>query len=502
MKEKNFEPLEKFAERNSIRMPLTKEHMANINVSEKNGYFLYNYNKNVLVPMDDPIIIYCRGLVLNGDGYVINMPFKRFFNAHESQCATIDWDSAEILEKLDGSLICVWWTGSEWEVTTRGSFYPNEHAHNFKETFLRLFDKCNILSQDACYIFELISKDNRIVTKYTTERAVLIGARNLLTAKEFTQDELDRLAGILEVDRPKRFKATSVDECRKLFEDMKDDEEGVVIVDKYFNRMKLKQQSYLTMSRIIALKHQAVLEYLLGMTKLDADFTDMPELKEKEAEINMVYNSVKEYIGNIFNNIKHIESQKEFASHAMNYRFSGILFKLRAGKDYEGVCFKWDKILEYANSMVIPKAHTLMILRGIPGSGKSTWIKENGLGMYVLCADDLRVMYSTPNPYISQEWNRFVWATLYAMLGTRMKFGSFVIIDAVHQTNKSLKQYRSMCEQFGYEMKIIDFKVSLEDALERNKNRETYKIVPEEVIERMHKQLTETLINQKEFDKL
>ena len=122
--------------------------------------------------------------------------------------------------------------------------------------------------------------------------------------------------------------------------------------------------------------------------------------------------------------------------------------------------------------------------------------------MYVLCADDLRLMYSTPNPYISQEWNGFVWATLYAMLGTRMREGSFVIIDAVHQTNKSLKQYRKMCEEFGYDMKIVDFKVSLEDALERNKNRAMYKMVPKEVIERMHNQLIETFKNQKDVDTL
>ena len=502
MKENNFEPLKHFIAGNDWENEVTELHEANINVSEKNGFYLYNYNQNVLVPRDDPIIKSCRGLVLDDNGFLRNLPFFRFFNAHETECDTIDFNSAEILEKLDGSLISVWHTGTEWEVTTRGSFYPNEHAHNFKETFCRLFDNFDKLTPGFTYIFELISKDNRIVTKYDEEFVVLIGVRNLKNLLEVHQNELDEIAEHIDVKRPKRFNASSVEECRKLFEDMKDDEEGLVIVDKGFNRMKLKQESYLKMSKIISLKHQDVLEYLLGKTDLDADFTDMPELKEKESEITVVYNSVREYIANIFNNIKHIETQKEFASHAMNYKFSGILFKLRAGKAYEDVCDKWDKILDYYNSMVTPTPGTLMILRGIPGAGKSTWIKENGLGMYVLCADDLRLMYSTPNPYISQEWNGFVWATLYAMLGTRMREGSFVIIDAVHQTNKSLKQYRKMCEEFGYDMKIVDFKVSLEDALERNKNRAMYKMVPKEVIERMHNQLIETFKNQKDVDTL
>ncbi len=33
---------------------------------------------------------------------------------------------------------------------------------------------------------------------------------------------------------------------------------------------------------------------------------------------------------------------------------------------------------------------TLLLLRGAPGCGKSTWVKEQGLETYTLCADTLR----------------------------------------------------------------------------------------------------------------
>ena len=503
MKEKNFEPLDKFTDKMCIRMPLTEEHKANINVSENNGFYLYNYNQNVLVPRGDPIIRYCRGLVLNGDGMIINMPFKRFFNAHEAECDEIDWGSAEILEKLDGSMISVWWTGSEWEVTTRGSFYPNEHAHNFKETFMRLFTKFDKLQPGHSYMFEMISKDNRIVTRYDDEFVCLIGCRSTEALCEFDQDQLDMIARNIDVRRPKRFKATNVDECRNLFENMEDDEEGLVIVDKDFNRMKLKQESYLKMSKIMQLKEQDILDYIAGRTEIDGDYMDMPEVKEKIKNINDIYRVVFDHVWDVYINIKDIETQKEFASHALNYRCSSVLFKMRNKNTAASVTTaiielktNWKRMKDIYDSLITPKDKQLIVLRGIPGAGKSTWIKENNLGMYVLCADDLRLMYSTPNPYISQEWNGFVWGTLYAMLGTRMKEGSFIIIDAVHQTNKSLKQYRKMCEEHGYDMKIIDFKISLEDALERNRTREEYKKVPEAVIERMHTQITETFINE------
>ena len=38
----------------------------------------------------------------------------------------------------------------------------------------------------------------------------------------------------------------------------------------------------------------------------------------------------------------------------------------------------------------------LLLLRGSPGCGKSTWIEKNGLKNYTLSADDIRMMYSSP----------------------------------------------------------------------------------------------------------
>ena len=39
---------------------------------------------------------------------------------------------------------------------------------------------------------------------------------------------------------------------------------------------------------------------------------------------------------------------------------------------------------------------TLLLLRGAPGSGKSTWIRENNLEGYTLEADSFRQLISNP----------------------------------------------------------------------------------------------------------
>lgn len=492
MKDKNFTPLKLFLKKNRMYYNLTELHEANINVSEKDRFYIYNYGNAVLVPRDDEIIRLCRGLVLDETGKVFNYPFRRFFNFHEAECDKVDIENADILEKLDGSLISVWHTGSEWEVTTRGSFYPNENAHNFKETFKRLFNNFDNLTPGFTYMFEMISRDNRIVTKYNDEFVALIGCRNLKNLIELSQDTLDTVAENVGAKVPKRFSATNVQECRQLFENMNDDEEGLVIIDKNMNRFKLKQESYLKMAKIISMKDQDVLDFILGRAELDADFTEMPELQEKIIEVKKVYNEVKEYSKMIYSKIESIESQKEFASHALNHECRGILFALRKGMEFDNIDIKWKNLKEHHSSMVIPTSNKLIVLAGVPGCGKSTWVKELGLEHYVLCPDTLRLMFDSPNPYISQEKNAMIWGITYSMLVSRMSNGDFVIMDAVHATKKSLKEYKKYCETYGYDMKVIPFNISLEEALERNSLRETYKQVPEEVITRMHNQFIET----------
>lgn len=489
MKEKNYKPLEL-----AIGKEMTDLHKANINVTEKNGLYLYNYNNSVLVPRDDDFILFCRGVVLGEDGTIYNYPFNRFFNYHESECDEVDIENAEIIEKLDGSLISVWHTGTEWEITTRGSFYPNDNAHNFKETFMRLFEEFDKLTPGYNYMFELISKDNRIVTRYDSERVVLIGARDTRCLQELNQKELDDIAEDILVDRPKRFKANNIEDCRKLFNGLADDEEGLVVVDKNFNRFKLKQESYLKMAKIISLKSQDVLDYMLGKVKLDEDFTDMPELQEKIKEVKRIYNEVKEYSEFIYDNIEDIETQKEFALRVRGYKIRSVLFSLRKGRTFDEIDIRWERLIEYHESVCNPDQRKLIVLRGIPGSGKSTWVKDKNLERFTLCPDTIRLMFASPTPFISQDNDVEVWKILYNILEHRMKNGDFTVLDGCFASNKSLKRLKQLCNKYGYILIERKFDISLDEALERNQRREDYKKVPEEVITRMHNNLNESLI--------
>jgi len=53
--------------------------------------------------MAKPEVQECRGLILeNGTWDVLSMSFKKFFNSEEGNAHKIDWNTAHVLEKLDG----------------------------------------------------------------------------------------------------------------------------------------------------------------------------------------------------------------------------------------------------------------------------------------------------------------------------------------------------------------------------------------------------------------
>lgn len=136
---------------------------------------------------------------------------------------------------------------------------------------------------------------------------------------------------------------------------------------------------------------------------------------------------------------------------------------------------------------------TLILLRGAPGCGKSTWIKENGLKPYALSADDLRLLCQSPvlqvdgTTGISQSNDKYVWKTLFQLLEIRMRNGEFTVIDATNSKTSEMKRYKDLCDAYRYRIFCVDFTdIPIDVTKKRNANREITKRVPEEVIDKMY----------------
>jgi len=135
----------------------------------------------------------------------------------------------------------------------------------------------------------------------------------------------------------------------------------------------------------------------------------------------------------------------------------------------------------------------LILMRGCPGSGKSTWIKKYNLELYTLCPDELRILFSSLEKQadgsyrISQKHDKVVWETFDKMLEYRMSIGVPTVVDATCSLTKDLRRYKELADKYKYEVVIIDFtKVPLETCLVQNKTRPEWKFVPEEAIRNIY----------------
>lgn len=135
----------------------------------------------------------------------------------------------------------------------------------------------------------------------------------------------------------------------------------------------------------------------------------------------------------------------------------------------------------------------LLLFRGSPACGKSTYIENHGLKPYTLCADDIRLMCASPtlqvngNKAISQLNDRIVWDILFRILENRMQNGEFTVIDATNSKTTEMNRYKDLAKNYRYRIYCIDMTdVPIEEVKRRNANRDELKRVPDEVIDKMY----------------
>lgn len=229
----------------------------------------FNYNQ-IEASSKDGLANQCRGLILStpdgsplstegiiGETIVLAYAMDRFFNYGEGAAAKINWKQARLLEKLDGTLIIVYFDKFQdrWCVATRSlpeATHPIENYPNY--TFQSLFEEgikdwnafISQLEIGCTYWFELISPYNQVIVRYDDIKIYSLGKR------DNTLCECD--AKIIDGTYfPEEYNLDNIEDVIKFINARSPkDYEGLVALQKpKYNRVKIKSVTYVAAHRLL-----------------------------------------------------------------------------------------------------------------------------------------------------------------------------------------------------------------------------------------------------------
>ena len=321
------------------------------------AYYLLKYNQL----SSDFNLAFCRearGCIMYFDNLsqrfeCVCHPFDKFGNYGESYVPEIDWKSARVTEKVDGSLIKVWYHGG-WHISTNGTinaqyaYVPNMQL-SYYDLFIRALKKngdpawdfFGWLNPDYVYMFELVSPDNRMTILYPEDAIYLIGVRDRKSDREFDIDIFKRYFCVNMpnmVKFPERHYLKTLEDCIAATKLMGADEEGFVVCDDKFDRVKVKSEQYLIAShlrfnnsinvkKVIKLIREEIIDDFCAYNEDYIGFVNSIK------EMGRTLAAEKECDWNVFNAMN-IASKKDFYMAVKNSPYCDFLCKRYDGKYY------------------------------------------------------------------------------------------------------------------------------------------------------------------------
>ena len=338
----------------------------NLKISRDGPYVMFKYNQ-LSSDFSNPIVREARGIIFREDNWkCVRRAFDKFFNYGEPNAAEIDWNTAKVQTKIDGSLVSAWFNDKKWHYSTNGTIDAYKALTGdiklptfgdvLEEAFRNNGISKEIFEQSAsklvCYTFELVSPQTRVVIPYEKPDLYFIGYRTMRTEcemnpKEFLVSEFFKT--------PKEYDFHSAQDVVDSAKELPWDEEGYVVVDSNFNRVKIKSPAWLVAH--YARSNNSISKESLIQVILDGEQEEfLVYADDYREELESVEQEMKDFVKDLNDAAR--EMKKKYAAEVLKYPKSiqPYLFSKINNQDADDwvkenmTASKWAKYLETRKS--------------------------------------------------------------------------------------------------------------------------------------------------------
>jgi RNA ligase len=468
---------------------------------------LYIWNYTDLVQFEnhwDHVTEKARGLVTDHRGNVMAHSFKKFYNLNQNLHTPTE--KFRVFDKMDGSMIILFWHQNEWIVASRGSFVSDQAVmaeHLLKSKYD--YDAIQSLDKNLTYVFEVIYPHNRIVVNYgDIEEMVFLAA----FYKDGMEADFDVVKQYIEETNIPVVKEYTFTDYLELASKNEHNKEGYVVVFSNGERVKIKFQEYLELHRAISnINALRVWEAFQNRTPIEEFVSTIPDefmawVKEKYAKFQQEYDTIYNTVTSRFVEIKRAtQSRADFAkmvnADVSVRNYSKLLFHLYNFKDIRDTIIQMIRphngvmdvpftgraqeiMKEDANKGVEEvdvntdtklkdetPSNKLIVLIGVSGSGKSTWaseyIKTNPNTVRVNRDAMRQQLYGYDETTIKgyyqlenyQKLENMVTDAESAIITSALKNGKDVIVDNTNLKRAYIERYTKKYREHPIEFKLF-----------------------------------------------
>lgn len=232
-----------------------REDQGLVTTKTKNHLVLFNYTPECSFSKSwDIYTKSARGLVFDTKNKCLaNLVMPKFMNYGEPELLNelpppLPNLPFDVTEKLDGSLINIFYHDNKWQTATRGSFESEQAswADEWLHTHINLSD----LNTSLTYCCEAIYPQNRIVVNYgNREELVFLTAYDKSSHSEFVDETKNQK---IPFTIARRLQYSSIDDLLLVARQLSHNEEGFVVRFSNGYRIKIKGDEYCRIHKLIS----------------------------------------------------------------------------------------------------------------------------------------------------------------------------------------------------------------------------------------------------------